>query len=571
MKWARVVAPLALGAVLLGTGCVGPSPSPAAQTDGRSQVVPFKRIMAVVLSNPPLPSRQYGGSNPGIDALEELVNVGLANVDAAEQLQAQLGEIVPTIENGLWRMFPDGRMELTWKLRESAEWHDGVPVTANDILFAARVAQDPEVPVSQLQLWSLVETVEAPDARTVIIKWKRPFYGAVWLFTTYSQYRVLPLPTHLLDEPYSANRAGFQQLPYWTEQFVGTGPYKVREWSPGTHAVLRANDRYVFGRPKLDEIVVRFVPNPTAAVAQILAGDIDIVLARGLSLDQAIQVRDNWKDGRVDLASNSWVRAFPQHLSPDPPIVADPRFKRALLRAIDRQGMADTLMSGVVPVAHGIVAPDNPIYPAVERNIVRYEYDPRAAIRGIEGLGYARGADGVFRDTSGTPLSVEIRTDTGLDIQEKSVLSVADFWRQIGVEAKTLIVPSARRSDREYAASFPGFTVSRGGTDLSPLEQLHTRELPLPENRFAGQNKAAYSNPQYDALIDRLAVTIPTQERLAVLGQILHHLTDQVVILGLFYDIEAAPVSKRLQTATVRKVQPSTQAWDVQEWDVTLL
>lgn len=69
----------------------------------------------------------------------------------------------------------------------------------------------------------------------------------------------MPLPRHVLEDAYGQNKVAFQGLPYWNQEFVGTGPFKVRDFVPGSQVSMVANHEYVFGRPKLDEIEVRFM------------------------------------------------------------------------------------------------------------------------------------------------------------------------------------------------------------------------------------------------------------------------------------------------------------------------
>ncbi len=111
----------------------------------------------------------------------------------------------------------------------------------------------------------------------------------------------------------------------------------------------------------------------------------EVTLAQTLSLEQAIHVRDSWTDGRLETSFDSWIRITPQLTNPTPPVVADPRFRRALLMAIDREAMAQNLCFGLSQVAHSYVSPSQPEYKDVETAVVRYPYDPqrgRAAERG---------------------------------------------------------------------------------------------------------------------------------------------------------------------------------------------
>jgi peptide/nickel transport system substrate-binding protein len=111
------------------------------------------------------------GSTAGLREVSQLVSVGLTIMGGEGHLIPRLAESVPTLENGLWKLSPDGRMETTWKIREGAQWQDGAPFTAQDLVFTARIAQDRELAIVMDSSFSRVESLEAPDARTLIVRW----------------------------------------------------------------------------------------------------------------------------------------------------------------------------------------------------------------------------------------------------------------------------------------------------------------------------------------------------------------------------------------------------------------
>jgi peptide/nickel transport system substrate-binding protein len=246
--------------------------------------------------------------------------------------------------------------------------------------------------------------------------------------------------------------------------------------------------------------------------------------------------------------------------------VGNVQFRRALLLAIDRQQLADTLEAGLSTVAHAWVRPADQEYPDLQASIVHYDYDPRRAAQIIESLGYVRGGDGFYRDVAGQRLSVEIRT-TETNDKPKIMFPVADSWQQLGVGAEPTIVPRQRAADREYRATYPSFELVRGGSDLRSFDNLRSTEVRLPENNYTGSNYPRYANTEFDALIDRYLTTIPRSERMRVAGQIIHHMTDQVVALGLYFDTEPTAIANRLVNVSARN-QQSTQAWNAHEWDV---
>ena len=128
----------------------------------------------------------------------------------------------------------------------------------------------------------------------------------------------LPLPKHLLEQAAGEDKANFLSLPYWTSDFVGTGPFRLREWVQNSHLVLEAFDGYVLGRPQIDEIEVRYFLDPNVVIANVLAGTVDLTLGRGFSLEQALQAREQWRQGNIDISYMSWIALFPQFVNPNP-------------------------------------------------------------------------------------------------------------------------------------------------------------------------------------------------------------------------------------------------------------
>ena len=146
------------------------------------------------------------------------------------------------------------------------------------------MVRDKELPILNDFAYELIEGVEAPDARSVLVRWRQPYIEADTLF---SYVRGVPLPAHLLDKAYREDRPGFTAHPYFSTEFVGTGPFKLREWQQSSHLVLEASDSYVLGRPKIDEIEVRFILDANTLVANVLAGAVMLTLGRSITGEQA--------------------------------------------------------------------------------------------------------------------------------------------------------------------------------------------------------------------------------------------------------------------------------------------
>jgi len=504
-------------------------------------------------------------SERGNGELGVLVHAGLTATDLAGQTLPRLAEAVPTVDNGLWKLNPDGTMETTWKIRSGAEWHDGTPLTTDDLVFTMQVVRDREGELARFRerAYSFIDSVEAIDKQTITVKWKQPFIEADRLFSD----RVgPPLPKHLLESDYREDKSTLLQLPFWGANFVGLGPYKIKEWERGVRIVVQANDRYLLGRPKIDEIELKTIPDANTIMASLLGESVDLLIGRSLSVDQIVELQQRIPTMQIQTPLTSLLVLNPQLLEPDPAILLNVNFRKAMLYAIDRQQMADEIDHGLVPVAHGPVNPSVREGKETESALVKYEYDPRKSAQMIEALGYTKGSDGFYHDAAGQLLKIEVRT-TQSEINPKTMFASADFLKRAGIEIESVIIPLQLVNDQKYRSAFPGMIVNGGGQGEDPLGAFHSREARTPENNYAGSNRSRYMNPQLDALTDRYLTTISFGPRMEVAREITRHVTENLPILPLIFDTwPSAATGKLVNVGSSQNGGMST--WNVHEWDL---
>jgi ABC-type transport system substrate-binding protein len=200
---------------------------------------------------------------------------------------------------------------------------------------------------------------------------------------------------------------------------------------------------------------------------------------------------------------------------------------------------------------------------------VRYEYDPRKATQVLEALGYARAADGVFRDRANEKLAFQIRTSQGDVLQEKAMYASADDWQRLGVDIERHLVVPQRATDAEYRATFPAFDLKRQAGAMSYATSFHSSRVALPENNYlVSGNNARYRHPELDSLIDRYFTTIPLDERMDLAARIVHHVSDQVAWMGLFYQTDPDLVSNRLHNRLLAQASNSSLLWNAHLWEM---
>src|SRR5436309_8289985 len=129
------------------------------------------RLVAAIQSDPSVLTNTLviSSGQPGVPEIEEMINVGLTDADPDGVRQPYLAEATPTLENGLWKLFPDGSMDTSWTIRPNARWHDGTPVTTDDLLFTLQLNQDPQLVEFNNPRFRLISGVDAADARTITV------------------------------------------------------------------------------------------------------------------------------------------------------------------------------------------------------------------------------------------------------------------------------------------------------------------------------------------------------------------------------------------------------------------
>jgi ABC-type transport system substrate-binding protein len=232
-----------------------PTGTDSPRSEGQSAAP--KRLVAAIRGNPASVSNVLnaggGGRIDGAVEMSGLTSSGFAVQGQRGQWLPVLAEQLPSLQNGTWTLLPDGRMETSWTIKKGALWHDGAPLTSQDVIFTTTMLRDASMPWIVDPVYRYIESVQAVDDRTVKVIWNQAYIRA-------DQLPMNPVfPGHLLEERYQSDKENVVNLPFWTSDFVGTGPFRVRGFVRDSHLDLVAFDGYVLGRPKLDELEVRFI------------------------------------------------------------------------------------------------------------------------------------------------------------------------------------------------------------------------------------------------------------------------------------------------------------------------
>ena len=154
-------------------------------------------------------------------------------------------------------------------------------------------------------------------------------------------------------------------------------------------------------------------------------------------------------------------------------------------------------------------------------------------------------------------------------IAYRSLTMAPAYWQQLGLTVDPVVIPPQRQLDGPYRAAFPGFETLQGGAGKTGLTARHSSKARVPENNFRGVggiNYPRYQSAEHDALIDRYLTTIPAAERLQLMGQIINHLTDQVLYMGLYYIARPTVVTNRVTNVLGRNAG-IVATYNIHDWD----
>lgn len=484
-----------------------------------------------------------------------------------------MAEELPSIDKGTWRVNADGTMQTNYRLKPNIKWHDGTPFKASDFGFGWQLMSDPKMEFESRGVVELIDRVETPDDRTVILHWKKRYAQADAVFSTL----LFPLPSHLLGEGYAAREyEAMNNHPYWSTAVVHLGPFKVAEFARGSHIDFVAFDEYFLGRPKIDRVIWRIITDGNAMLASVLANEVEVTMRSALTLDTALVAEQQWAargEGTVRFAPTSWSWLNPSGTSPifgwDAP--GQNAVRQGLLHAIDRQEMVDTISHGKEEVAHFPLASSHPAFRAVDPSVMKYAHESRRADQLFAEAGWRRGADGVLVNDRGDRFSSELRASSRVEF-EQPLGAIAGYFKGVGVETQILQMPERQLSSPDVRNRWPGFFLGSHNMQVEDWDdRFLSGNIPTAANNWVPINVSRWSNPAKDGLIASLEDTLEARQRERLIVDWLKLFTEELPHLPLRYNAEITSYRSTVKNVPVRIESggENYRTWNVHLWEKT--
>jgi peptide/nickel transport system substrate-binding protein len=524
------------------------------------------------------PLRVFGLTSTTVS---RLFNAGLALRDAEGNFRPCLAETMPQLNTDSWRVFPDGRMETTYRLKPDLVWQDGQVLTADDFVFSFQVYTNPDIGQASAAPIGMMEDVQALDPRTILIKWKVTNADAGNLeagsASITNAIGFPALPRHLLDTAFhQGNVDSFIALPFWSTEYVGLGPYKMDRWEAGSYFDGVAFDKHVLGRPKIDRVRMMFIPDFNTSLANMLAGEAHITVDDSIRFQQALVLRREWEGrpagsgGTVLVYPALWRQSyFQQRPELAAPIgLTDARVRRAMTYAVDKQALDIALFEGEGIFVDTPIPPTSAAFAEVDRVATKYAFDLRRSEQLMAEAGYARGSDGIWTHPSAGRFATEL-TVLQSPQNENEMHIMALTWRQAGFDVSEKVWGATLASDPELRDTHPGIgnTSAGAGTPGETVLADHEGSLvPSAANRWAGSNRGGWSNAEFDRLAQRFNTTLVRTERAPILAQMAKVFTDDAAVISLFYNPTTTAFVANLR-GPKPAVPEGTTSWNIYEWE----
>jgi peptide/nickel transport system substrate-binding protein len=416
-----------------------------------------------------------------------------------------------------WEVGADGK-SYTLYLRKNVKWHDGKPFTAHDAKFSL-LEVNRKFNGQGTTAYAQVETIDAPDDHTLVIRLKGPSAAFFpWSLTEMTFAQIVPKHIYEGSDP-TKNDANFNP--------IGTGPYKFKEWVKGDHITLERNpDYWDAGRPYLERIVFKIIPDNAARVIALEKGEIDFIPYYALPAS-AVRQLEKLPGLKVFNTSRPAAGEIIMFYNLRHERLKVKEVRQALAHAIDRQALIDKALEGMGNYPKSLIPTSQPEFHTDKGR--QYEYSPEKANALLDQVGFRRGADG---NRFGLRLSYDRAAEAGA--LSASAQIIREQLAAVGIGLEIVPLDATAWGDASFIKW--DFDLTMGSFATGPDPSVGTARLYISSNikPLFAHNLMGYSNPQADELFARGDVELDPAKRVGIYHQIQEILNEDVPALPLW-------------------------------------
>jgi peptide/nickel transport system substrate-binding protein len=387
-------------------------------------------------------------------------------------------------------------------LRKGVKFHDGRALTSADVKFTFDSILSGEIKTPKRGAFELVESIEAPDAGTVIFHLREPFASFVWNLTK-PGIGIVP----------DGSGKEIAQHP------VGTGPFRFASMTQDEEILLARNSDYFGTVPKISRLNFRIVPDAIVRALELRKGSADLAF-NSLGPDTVVTLRK-----QVGLVTDEGIGTSLAYVAFNfsDPILAHREVRQALAYSTDRASLIKYLLRGQARTAPSLLPPTHWAY---EPNVQQYAYDPARAQQLLDSAGFRPGPDGVR-------LRLKLKTSTD-ESTRLLAQALADQWKRVGVQLDLGPLEFATFYSDITHGSFQLYTfrwVGASNSDPDIFEYVFNSKNVPP----AGANRGHYKNATLDALLEQQRAEMDREKRKAILSEVQKIVAEDEPYINLWY------------------------------------
>lgn len=419
------------------------------------------------------------------------------------------GKVRPALAES-WT-YSEDLASITYTIAKGAAWHDGKPVTAEDVVFTVNQILNSKNNSPLAQKLSYIESVEALNPRQVRFNLKQVYAGEL------QSTNVYPIPKHILAKEENLSGADFNSNP------VGSGPYKIKEWNKGKWIELTANPDYFRGRAPVDRMVFYTPASMDELLAEMEAGNVDLAFDMPPGNDYGNL--DSYSKVLSPGKSYAYVGWNMKRFS-------DKKLRQALSIAIDRRGIISEVLEDYGQVVNGPITPEHWAYNPDLKDI---RQDKEGAINLIEQLGYSKRIGEKFY----RGLNVRILVEEGNAIREKLAERIVADLRSIGVQASVVTLSSLNFIDRLFKKDFDAYIMGWNvEKEFNPFQIWGSDGM---------YNFVGYENSKVDSLIVEALLSLDREKAKDAWYEFQEIIRDDLPYTFLYAPQEITLVKKNIQ------------------------
>ena len=406
-----------------------------------------------------------------------------------------------------WEVSDDG-LKVTLHLQENAKFHDGEPLTSEDVAFSVDVIKANHPFKS---MFAPVESVDTPDAHTAVLNLSKPHPA---LMLAMSGQLMSIIPKHIYGD---GEITDVKAHPRNNENTIGSGPFKLVEYKSGEHVILeRFDDFFIEGRPYLDKIVMRIIPDPAARAIAYENGEVHMgafeSLPRIINRLKGVDGLNVTPEGYGGIGPLDWLA---MNTTKGP--LADVRVRKAIAYAVDKNFVLNALMQGTAADSRTGIHPDSPFY---NGDVEDYAVDLDKAMALLDEAGYPMNGDSRF----------SLTIDFGWAEVKPQVEYVKAALKKVGIDVEV-----------RASADFPTWAKKMGTGDFDmswdtvfnwgdPVIGVHRTYDSTNIHKGVWSNTQGYSNERVDELMAMAAVEIDPAKRTALYAEFQQIIADELPV-----------------------------------------